>query len=66
MDRCFDDEEAVMDAVEEDHESLRGCVIVIRYEGPKGGPGMKEMLKPTSVSPPAHIARLTLLVPPRL
>lgn len=46
--RCFDEEEQVMEAVEEDHESLRGCVIVIRYEGPKGGPGMKEMLKPTS------------------
>eukprot|EP00658_Telonema_sp_P-2_P042669 TRINITY_DN3065_c0_g1_i6.p1 TRINITY_DN3065_c0_g1~~TRINITY_DN3065_c0_g1_i6.p1 ORF type:complete len:609 (+),score=142.89 TRINITY_DN3065_c0_g1_i6:246-2072(+) len=46
--RCFDEEEAVMRAVEEDHEGLRGCVIVIRYEGPKGGPGMKEMLAPTS------------------
>jgi len=46
--RCFDEEEAVMRAVEEDHESLRGSVIVIRYEGPKGGPGMKEMLSPTS------------------
>lgn len=39
-----------MRAVEQDHEALRGCVIVIRYEGPKGGPGMKEMLAPTSVS----------------
>lgn len=46
--RCFDEEEAVMRAVEEDHDSLRGAVIVIRYEGPKGGPGMKEMLSPTS------------------
>merc|ERR1719393_615361 len=36
-------------AVQADHESLRGSVIVIRYEGPKGGPGMKEMLSPTSM-----------------
>ena len=28
---------------------LQGSVIVIRYEGPKGGPGMKEMLNPTSL-----------------
>ena len=31
-----------------DPESFRGCVVVIRYEGPKGGPGMPEMLTPTS------------------
>merc|ERR1719387_3441625 len=47
--RCFDAEEDLMTAVAKDHNSLRGCVIVIRYEGPKGGPGMKEMLNPTSV-----------------
>merc|ERR1740136_580879 len=28
---------------------ITGCVIVIRYEGPKGGPGMKEMLNPTAI-----------------
>ena len=33
----------------QDHMALKGCVLVIRYEGPKGGPGMKEMLNPTSV-----------------
>ena len=33
--------------VEENPEQLRGKVIVIRYEGPKGGPGMPEMLAPT-------------------
>lgn len=60
--RCFDDEEAVMDAVEEDHESLRGCVIVIRYEGPKGGPGMKEMLKPTSAVMGAGLAEHVALI----
>ena len=47
--RCFDAEEDLMAAVAEDHMSLKGSVIVIRYEGPKGGPGMKEMLNPTSV-----------------
>jgi len=47
--RCFDAEEDMMAAVLADHEALRGCVLVIRYEGPKGGPGMKEMLNPTSV-----------------
>jgi len=47
---CFDCEEDMMAAVVSgDHEKLKGCVIVIRYEGPKGGPGMKEMLSPTSV-----------------
>jgi len=47
--RCFDAEEDMMDAVLTDHESFKGAVIVIRYEGPKGGPGMKEMLNPTSI-----------------
>merc|ERR1719199_2420177 len=47
--RCFDCEEDLMAQVVRDHESLRGKVIVIRYEGPKGGPGMKEMLSPTSM-----------------
>merc|ERR1719424_2519601 len=46
---CFDAEEDLMAQVVKDHESLRGKVIVIRYEGPKGGPGMKEMLSPTSM-----------------
>ena len=35
-------------AVEKDADSLKGKVVVIRYEGPKGGPGMPEMLTPTS------------------
>ena len=39
----------MMAAVAEDHMSLKGCVIVIRYEGPRGGPGMKEMLNPTAL-----------------
>lgn len=45
--RVFDSEEACMDAIMNDR-IVAGDVIVIRYEGPKGGPGMREMLAPTS------------------
>jgi dihydroxy-acid dehydratase len=45
--RVFDSEEAAMAAILE--KKIRsGDVVVIRYEGPKGGPGMREMLSPTS------------------
>lgn len=46
--RTFDSEEAAMSALENDLIK-EGDVIVIRYEGPKGGPGMREMLAPTSL-----------------
>jgi dihydroxy-acid dehydratase len=45
--RVFDSEPAVMDAIMA-KKIKAGDVIVIRYEGPKGGPGMQEMLAPTS------------------
>jgi dihydroxy-acid dehydratase len=45
--RCFDGEEAMLQALE-DGKISAGDVIIIRYEGPKGGPGMPEMLTPTS------------------
>ena len=45
--RVFDSEPAVMDAIMA-RKIKPGDVIVIRYEGPKGGPGMQEMLAPTS------------------
>ncbi|MGI9047441.1 MAG: dihydroxy-acid dehydratase [Burkholderiales bacterium] len=45
--RVFDSEEAAMDAIMGDRIKA-GDVLVIRYEGPKGGPGMREMLSPTS------------------
>ncbi|MDC0295283.1 dihydroxy-acid dehydratase [bacterium] len=45
--RCFDSEEAMLTALE-DKKIQKGDVVVIRYEGPKGGPGMPEMLTPTS------------------
>jgi dihydroxy-acid dehydratase len=46
--RVFDSEDAATEAILAG-EFERGDVIVIRYEGPKGGPGMREMLTPTSV-----------------
>ncbi|MHB1566725.1 MAG: dihydroxy-acid dehydratase [Acidiferrobacter sp.] len=45
--RVFDSEEACMEAVLA-RGIMAGDVVVIRYEGPKGGPGMREMLGPTS------------------
>ena len=45
--RVFDSEEACMDAILGDRIKA-GDVLIIRYEGPKGGPGMREMLAPTS------------------
>jgi dihydroxy-acid dehydratase len=45
--RVFDSEEAMLTALE-NGRIVRGDVVVIRYEGPKGGPGMPEMLTPTS------------------
>ena len=46
--KVFDSEEESMNALEND-EIKEGDVIVIRYEGPKGSPGMREMLAPTSL-----------------
>lgn len=46
--RVFDSEEAALTAIL-DGEIQSGNVVVIRYEGPRGGPGMREMLMPTSV-----------------
>ena len=45
--RVFDCEEDAIDAIK-NGKIVAGDVVVIRYEGPKGGPGMREMLNPTS------------------
>lgn len=45
--RVFDSEEEAIEAIY-DGKIVKGDVVVIRYEGPKGGPGMREMLNPTS------------------
>jgi len=58
----YDSEEEMLSALER-KEITKGCVVVIRYEGPKGGPGMPEMLTPTSAIMGAglgkHVALLT-------
>ena len=60
--RVFDSEEAMLAALEDGH-IRKGDVVVIRFEGPKGGPGMPEMLTPTSAIVGAglgeHVALLT-------
>jgi dihydroxy-acid dehydratase len=45
--RVFDSEDQAFKAIM-DNQIKKGEVIIIRYEGPKGGPGMREMLTPTS------------------
>ena len=45
--KVYNSEEDVTKAIF-DHEIEEGDIVVIRYEGPKGGPGMREMLNPTS------------------
>lgn len=45
--KCYDSEEDAMNAIM-DGKVSDGDVVVIRYEGPKGGPGMQEMLNPTA------------------
>lgn len=45
--RCFDSEEEAYAAITGE-KIVAGDVVVIRYEGPKGGPGMREMLSPTA------------------
>jgi len=45
--RVFNSEEECLDSIIND-QIIEGDIVVIRYEGPKGGPGMREMLAPTS------------------
>jgi dihydroxy-acid dehydratase len=57
----FDSEEAMLSALERD-EVRKGDVVVIRYEGPKGGPGMPEMLTPTSAIMGAGLGKDVALI----
>ncbi|NDA94687.1 MAG: dihydroxy-acid dehydratase [Actinobacteria bacterium] len=59
--RVFDREQAAMDAVE-DGTIKAGEVVVIRYEGPKGGPGMREMLMVTGAIKGAGLGKSVLLL----
>jgi dihydroxy-acid dehydratase len=57
----FDKEEALIEALNE-KRVLPGSVLVIRYEGPKGGPGMPEMLKPTSAVMGAGLGKSVAMI----
>ena len=59
--RVFDRERAAMDALE-DGTIAAGDVVVIRYEGPKGGPGMREMLAITGAIKGAGLGKDVLLL----
>jgi dihydroxy-acid dehydratase len=60
--RVFDCEEDAIEAIK-GGKIVKGDVVVIRYEGPKGGPGMREMLNPTSaimgMGLGSHVALIT-------
>jgi dihydroxy-acid dehydratase len=58
---CFDSEEEMLAALQ--HRKIKkGDVVVIRYEGPKGGPGMPEMLSPTAAIVGAGLAAEVALI----
>jgi len=59
--RVFEREQAAMDALE-NGTIQAGDVVVIRYEGPKGGPGMREMLMITGAIKGAGLGKSTLLL----
>ncbi|MGL4511465.1 MAG: dihydroxy-acid dehydratase [Lacipirellulaceae bacterium] len=58
---CFDSEEEMLAALEQ-KKIQKGDVVVIRYEGPQGGPGMPEMLTPTSAIMGAGLGKDVALV----
>jgi len=59
--RVFDDEQHALDALF-DHNIHHGDVVVIRYEGPKGGPGMREMLAITAAIKGAGLGKDVMLI----
>jgi dihydroxy-acid dehydratase len=59
--KVFDNEEQALDAIL-NGGVVKGDVVVIRYEGPKGGPGMREMLAPTSAIAGAGLLRDVALI----
>jgi dihydroxy-acid dehydratase len=59
--KVFDSEEDMLHALER-KEIAKGDVVVIRYEGPKGGPGMPEMLTPTSALVGAGLGKDVALI----
>ncbi len=59
--RIFQSQEASCDAILND-EIKKGDVVLIRYEGPKGGPGMQEMLYPTSYIKSKNLGKSCALI----
>lgn len=59
--KVFDDEYSIIESVQNGHIKA-GDVVVIRYCGPKGGPGMPEMLKPTSAIIGAGLGKSVALI----
>jgi dihydroxy-acid dehydratase len=59
--KCYDSEELMLAALEQ-KQIAKGDVIIIRYEGPKGGPGMPEMLTPTSAIMGAGLGKDVALI----
>ncbi len=59
--RVFDDEKDALDALF-NHQLHHGDVVIIRYEGPKGGPGMREMLQITAAIKGAGFGKTILLI----
>jgi dihydroxy-acid dehydratase len=59
--RVFDDERDAMDALNAG-KIVKGDVVVIRYEGPKGGPGMREMLAVTAAIKGAGLGKDVMLI----
>ena len=59
--RVFDGEQELIKGIE-DQKIKKGDVVVIRYVGPKGGPGMPEMLKPTSALIGAGLGKSVALI----
>ena len=59
--RVFESQDAAVDAILGDHIKP-GDVVVIRYEGPRGGPGMQEMLYPTSYLKSKDLGKVCALI----
>lgn len=59
--KVFDSQDAACDAILRD-QVVSGDVVVITYEGPKGGPGMQEMLYPTSYIKSKHLGKECALI----
>lgn len=58
---CFDEERGVKEAIRNGRIG-HGCVVIIRYVGPRGAPGMPEMLAPTAAIMGAGLGKTTALI----